>query len=99
MTLESDLANLKKDFEYLDSISTAFESVFEESILNDRLYALTERQLSLLKRIHKDTDEWIDWFVFEQQFGNNDLKASINGKEYDNKSIEEFCAFYVEVYS
>ena len=40
--------------------------------------------------------EWIDWFVYESNFGRNDLDASDNGKPicYDIKSLHQYVKQY-----
>jgi hypothetical protein len=43
-----------------------------------------------------DPHGWIDWFVYENDYGDNELKATVNNKTFKVKSAKDLLALIKE---
>lgn len=81
-------SNIAK-FENLVGIS--FESPFVESIRR-----LQERDRIITSQIVGDTDEWLDWYCYENSFGADEMTVEISGQSRLVPNIESLLAVIEE---
>ncbi len=67
-SIEGVKAQMEYDSQQAHKLGEAFPSAFTANLLYDNS-VLKNGYLSLLRSLTNDVDEWIDWFIYENDFG------------------------------
>ncbi len=92
--MKNDLKTLKK---HLNIIQEQYEKynemanyigLFPESEMSKPLYTLMENYVELLSDVYDDNLEWIDYFIWECDWGKRPGEVNIYGEDVTLDSIE-----------
>jgi hypothetical protein len=85
---------LKADREFAENLSKAFKFAFEPNLLPDNHY-LANALIELLQTIFNDNDadSWIEWWIFENDFGRNNLEVRVKDVAVELKNNDDFYDF------
>lgn len=67
-----------------DLIGVSFESPFIEAVRK-----LQDADMKITAKIAGDTEEWLDWYCYENSMGTDGMGASINGRDIIITDVEQ----------
>jgi hypothetical protein len=80
------LQDLKSQFEYLDRMQEAFKVILPQDYITGFDYGkLIDSHLALLAHVMGDVNDWIDYFVWELNFGEKWEEGMVTDNEKDVK--------------
>ena len=69
------------------------------NILNDevmdKLFRVNETSVKILEEHFQDKSEWVNWFIFETEFGTKNRIVTFDGKEVDISSVQKLYDFLI----
>ena len=77
--------SINKNKQFIKSIKNYFGAVAD---LTADAYQLQDYYIKLLEHIFADNDGWIFYFVYECNFGANNLKVIVNNELYKLDTVE-----------
>ena len=87
--------SLKDRIEDIQKISDEFEAVTgpmeltPESPILDSFYSVMEMSIELLSEAVGDKDGWIEYFVYDCEFGKNPLEVTIGEEKISLDSVDK----------
>jgi len=96
--LKEDLQKAKK---MSDSMSKLSDYIGIETKVGEFMCRAIDNYINLLVKHYENNNEnsWIKWFVFENDFGRDDLLCYIEGKKIEINNINDFVKFFEEYIS
>ena len=79
----------------IDSLNSHIDAIAPGAIC-DIGNMFLDSYVDLLSRHVEDNDNWINWFVYENEFGVDKMKAGYDGKEKPIKNIDDLWALIQE---
>jgi len=76
----------------INKLGELFGSI-DDGTLTDSIFKLQDFVIEVISKKTGIELEWLDWFIFENNWGKNELVCSINKKDYIINSIEKFIDF------
>lgn len=96
--MKSDFEIFKKYLETLKEQSDKYNEMAKyigltpESDISNPIYTLIDSYVDVLKHLYEDNLEWIDYFIWECDWGKRPGEVSINGEELILDSYDKlFC--------
>lgn len=84
------IKNLKKFMEEQDKLNKLLRFITSSDYVYSELgNKFIDDYIDLLRKLNNDEDDWISWFVFENDFGKRKRKAIINNKELTISTTRE----------
>jgi hypothetical protein len=81
---------LKEQYEHDRKCHEAFSKILPNDYVsnydNDKLYTAC---IELLEELVNDKAKWIEYFIWENDFGCNEFEAFINGVKFELKTIDD----------
>ncbi len=81
--------NMKRHQKEIKKLNKGLGKIINESVYSDFGGRLLDNYIDLISLIFNDKTEVITWFVFEKEFGKNDVTANIDGEEIRINTTQE----------
>ena len=80
----------------VDNLCDLFGSEAFDSPVIENGYKYCDVAVKLAEKYFGDTNDWISWFMYDNEFGENGYEATIDDSEVKIDSIESFVIFFME---
>jgi len=94
-TFKKAIESIKKQREKELKFCKALEDIMDGNFVPEMSIDILEALLSCLKDIFNDREDWVDWWIYEKDFG-KDKKLTArykNGKEIKLDTVEDLYVF------
>lgn len=75
--IEAIKLQFDRDDSFSDAMSTAFPEVSTGYMMRPNTEAIIQGMINLLSTLTGDSNEWIEWFVYECELGYTDREATM----------------------
>ena len=91
------MKEIQKNHEEIAKFGSLLDKYFDSFIFSFG-YDLVTTSINILKECVNDTedDSWIDWFIYENDFGNRKMEAGYNNKTKQIKNASDLYRLIVE---
>ncbi len=79
----------------VDKVCEIFGDNAFDSPLIENGYKYVDVAVDLAEKYFVDTGEWLSWFIYDNEFGNNKLELGVEGVVYKICNIEDFVAWFI----
>lgn len=80
-------ASYKEVSKHFDKLHEIFP--FNEAPLEDSVFNIFDNYTKVLSKLIGDKAEWLDWYCFENSFGEKKMKVKIGTKEKTIKNLND----------